>query len=59
MFLTFRAKNRCSRSCGLGFLILATNRPVIYVIVLMLGPKQDRKRDEGTEGWKEGPLDRG
>lgn len=58
MFVCSRGKNRCSRTFRLGFLILATNRPVIYVIVLLLWPKHDWKRDEGTEGRTEGLLDR-
>ncbi len=54
MFVHFSRKNRCFR---VGFLILATKRPVI-VIVLLLWPKQAQQRDEGTEGWTEGPLNR-
>lgn len=45
-----RGKNRCCCSSRLGFLILATNTLVIYVIVLLLRPKRDWKRDEGTDG---------
>lgn len=49
MFLCVRGKNRCSHSFRLGFLILATNTPM-----LLLWPTQDWKRDEGTEGGRDG-----
>lgn len=58
MFVCFRRKNRCSCSFRIGFLILATKRPVIYVIVLLPWPKQYLKRDEGGRGTDGRPLDR-
>lgn len=58
MFVCFRRKNRCSCSFRIGFLILATKRPVIYVIVLLPWPKQYWKRDEGGRGTDGRPLDR-